>query len=191
MAPCHNHWDSAVLLKLVSLRFMHSTLRYSPKRKGHPKAFLTLILKLLRCFYNHVVKFAKRRIFVRSVVKKVITRAMPGKSLVVPYFFKYRVNLWENGYRMRERKKYRPFFMLRKKCVCCFFGRKIGKMGDDECNNYCKKSKSKKVGFQLHITLTLPLSYLSSKYNPPPINSIDNSILSILNCYLARRQEFN
>ena len=44
MAPCHNRWDSAVLLKLVSLRFMHSTLRYSPKRKGHPKAFLPLIL---------------------------------------------------------------------------------------------------------------------------------------------------
>ena len=50
MAPCHNHWDSAVLQKLVSLRFMHSTLRYSPKHKGHPKAFLPLILKLLWCF---------------------------------------------------------------------------------------------------------------------------------------------
>ena len=62
MAPCHNHWDSAVLLKLVSLRFMHSILRYSPKRKGHPKAFLALIFKLLRCFYNHAVKFAKKHI---------------------------------------------------------------------------------------------------------------------------------
>ena len=70
MAPCHNHWDSAVLLKLVSLRFMHSTLRYSPKRKGHPKAFLPLILKLLRCFYNHVVKFAKRRIFYEKCHEK-------------------------------------------------------------------------------------------------------------------------
>ena len=44
MAPCHNRWDSAVLLKLVSLRFMHSTLRYCPKCKGHQKALLPLIL---------------------------------------------------------------------------------------------------------------------------------------------------
>ena len=44
MAPCHYCWDSAVLLKFVSLRFMHSTLRYSPKRKGHSKAFLPLIV---------------------------------------------------------------------------------------------------------------------------------------------------
>ena len=36
MAPCQNRWNSAVLLKLVSLKFMHSTLRYSPKRIGHP-----------------------------------------------------------------------------------------------------------------------------------------------------------
>ena len=33
IAPWHNCWDSAVQLKFVSLRFMHSALRYSPKRK--------------------------------------------------------------------------------------------------------------------------------------------------------------
>ena len=36
MAPCHKRWDSAILLKLVSLRFMHSTLRYGSKRQGYP-----------------------------------------------------------------------------------------------------------------------------------------------------------
>ena len=36
MAPCQNHWDFGLLLKLVSPRFMHSTLSYGPKRKGPP-----------------------------------------------------------------------------------------------------------------------------------------------------------
>ena len=39
MAPCHKLWDSAVLLKLVSLRFMHSTLRYSPNVKDIQRHF--------------------------------------------------------------------------------------------------------------------------------------------------------
>ena len=36
MAPCHNHWNFGLPLKLVSPRFMHSTLSYGPKRKGPP-----------------------------------------------------------------------------------------------------------------------------------------------------------
>ena len=36
MAPCQNRWDYGVLLKLVSLWFMHCTSRYGPKHEGHP-----------------------------------------------------------------------------------------------------------------------------------------------------------
>ena len=36
MAPCQHLWDCEALLKLVSLRFMHSTSIYGPKREGHP-----------------------------------------------------------------------------------------------------------------------------------------------------------
>ena len=36
MAPCTNHFDFGLLLKLVSPRFMDSTLSYGPKRKGPP-----------------------------------------------------------------------------------------------------------------------------------------------------------
>ena len=36
LAPCQNRWDFGLLLKLVSPRFMDSTLSYGPKRKGPP-----------------------------------------------------------------------------------------------------------------------------------------------------------
>jgi len=66
MAPCHNRWDSVVLLKLVSLRFMHSTLRSQrvivQNVKDIHRHFAINLKPLLGCFYDHVVKFAKRRI---------------------------------------------------------------------------------------------------------------------------------
>ena len=56
---------------------MHSTLRYSPKRKGHPKAFLPLMVNLVAMFLQLCCKICEKAhssrssisFFVKSVVK--------------------------------------------------------------------------------------------------------------------------
>ena len=57
-APCHNRWDSAVLLKLVSLRFMHSTLRYRGLFIWVPKYHF--VPKVLAQCQNSLLKVSAR-----------------------------------------------------------------------------------------------------------------------------------
>ena len=57
MAPCQNRWDFGLLLKLVSPRFMDSTLSYGPKRKGPPSIAKDwrLAVLLLHCVLFPVI----------------------------------------------------------------------------------------------------------------------------------------
>ena len=71
IAPCHNCWNSAVILKLVSLWFMHSTLRYSPKRKEYSKAFLPLMFN--HCFFHFLKSFGPKLFFQLWLAFKKLT----------------------------------------------------------------------------------------------------------------------
>ena len=53
MAPCQNRWDFGLLLKLVSPRFMDSTLSYGPKRNGRPS--MELAVTQLHCVLFPVI----------------------------------------------------------------------------------------------------------------------------------------
>ena len=66
LAPCQNRWDFGLLLKLVSPRFMDSTLSYGPKRKGPPsmEKGISDMISIVYLFF--VLKYGKSRSFVRK-----------------------------------------------------------------------------------------------------------------------------